>query len=98
MCHSKKIHKYIFYDVDEDGNFVPPENREGYQNGGAGFSPALTPEHQRLLSKSINKHSHSTEAHSKEYNLAGVQKMAVNDGRPGNYEIKKRPNSSVENK
>lgn len=84
--------KYAFYETDEDGNYIPPDGSEEYADG---FSPALTSEHQQLLSDAVNKYNHSTE--SVAYKDLKIQNQGVNDGRPGNYEVAKRPNSSVEN-
>lgn len=88
MYRYKPTHKYGFWDVDEDGNYVERRGPSEYQRGDGGFSPGLPSWlSQHTFNRLVNRAN-------------SVNKPAPHwkfTQGPGNYEIKRYPNDPVEN-
>jgi hypothetical protein len=89
MCPFREnVHQYGFYELDDDGNWIPPEKWDGYlKNGSAGFSPGLPdwlpqPTFDALVKREYERIDKP------------VATTVVRQGK-GNYEIKRYPNSAV---
>lgn len=89
MCpssHDKKMHSYAWYKVDEDGK-VDPED--------PGFSPGLPDWLSQPAFDALVKRDYVaiTKDHA---DYLASDKSRIGQGK-GNYEIKKRPNSTLAN-